>query len=123
LSACNSETITGDLGSVNQLPATPSCNKTSFTVAGETPTNITIESGSDGDNQTCYIYYEIGNSGKTKASGGKISLTLSSLRSVGITDTGDYTLKAYTYDGLEYSSTPLNITITAKFAPVIKGSP
>lgn len=125
LSACNSEIITGDLGSINQLPATPSCDETSFIVAGETPTNITIVHGADkdGNNQTRYIYYEIGNSGKTRASGGKISLTLSSLRSVGITDTGDYTLKAYTYDGLEYSSSPLNITITAKFAPVIKGDP
>ena len=125
LSACNSETITGDLGSINQLPDTPSCAESSFTVAGEAPTNITIVHGDDkdGNNQTRYIYYEIGNSGKTRASGGKISLTLSSLRGVGITDTGDYTLKAYTYDGLEYSSEPLNITITAKFAPVIKGEP
>jgi hypothetical protein len=115
---CNSSITTLYLGNINSLPSKPTLSKSSSTVGGNQSIIFSNFSSSDADSQTITYYYSLNSTTKNKISGSSLSLTLDSLRNIGITETGTYEIKFYAYDTMEYSSAN-TISFTAEFAPVI----
>lgn len=118
LKNCNSAITTLHLGNINSLPSKPTLSKSSPTVGGNQSLIFSNFSSSDVDNQTITYYYSLNSTTKNKINDSSLSLTLDSLRNIGITETGTYEINFYAYDTIEYSSAN-TISFTAEFAPVI----
>lgn len=115
---CNSSITTLYLGNINSLPSKPTLSKSSSTIGGNQSIVFSDFSSSDVDNQTITYYYSLNSTTKNKISNNSLSLTLDSLRNIGITETGTYEIKFYAYDTMDYSSAN-TVSFTAEFAPVI----
>lgn len=117
LANCNSNLVVFEVGKINSLPTEPQITSDNNVVGGDTQKVFTLNS-TDADNQPIVYYYVLNNSERTQISGASLQISLQDLRSIGITETGTYTIDFYAYDTMEYSPVS-STTFRAEFAPII----
>lgn len=105
---------------INKRPNVPTVSGSNIIIKStDTSANITgIQPGSlNFGSQVSSVYYATSSSGtKTKVTGSTLSVTMP-------TNTSSKSLYFWTYDGLEYSSSSKQVTITRNTKPTINGSP
>lgn len=106
-----SEIKTGGLVQVNQLPKAPTIVSTNTTAVSASGTEVifNVKAGSDKDGQKCALYYATSTTGTRTKFTSPLSKTLNAAA----------TYYFYTYDGIEFSSDPAQISIALNTKPVI----
>lgn len=120
LKNCNSQLFVFKKGQINNLP-TILVETASNQVGGDTSAifNLTY-SDIDSNSQKLSGYFVLNSNTKNPITGNSLNLNLDQLRNnYNITETGEYQIRFYAYDGLEYS-TPVEVKIYVEFAPLIK---
>lgn len=115
----NSSTSIKTIATFNSLPGKPTVSQSATILDPQSPITFTVTAGSDvNTSQTKTLYYSL-DGGITKQIFTSPLTIYTTTTSGGGVKSGDNTIKFYTYDGLEYSSSSQDKTFVANFAPVL----
>lgn len=115
----NSSTSIKTIATFNSLPGKPTVSQSATILDPQSSITFTVTAGSDvNTSQTKTLYYSL-DGGITKQIFTSPLTIYTTTTSGGGVKSGDNTIKFYTYDGLEYSSSSQDKTFVANFAPVL----